>query len=34
MEKAAAESSDAKTGETLDAEKLVKKLKRQHPGAI
>ena len=34
MEKAAAESSDAKTGETLDTEKLVKKLKRQHPGAI
>ena len=33
MEKAATESSDAKTGETLDAEKLVKKLKRQHPGA-
>ena len=33
MEKAATESSDAKTGETLDTEKLVKKLKRQHPGA-
>lgn len=33
MEKAASESSDTKTGETLDAEKLVKKLKRKHPGA-
>ncbi|MGN1220054.1 MAG: transposase, partial [Candidatus Cryptobacteroides sp.] len=33
MEKAASESSDADTGETLDAGKLVKKLKRQHPGA-
>ena len=33
MEKAASESSNVRNGDTLDAQKLVKKLKRQHPGA-